>query len=138
MRDLLKPGGIVVIEDGDLASATSVPGGPMDVFADLFGRLAPTRGLNYSLPRDLYEMVKLEGFPDARIEIHQPAIIDREDRSFLKWSVEEAGPALLDAGITTPNELSRTLAEMQSAVDDPNVLILPPRMYNVWARKPAS
>jgi hypothetical protein len=81
-------------------------------------------------------MVKLEGFPGANVEIHQPVIIDGENRFFLKWSVEEAGPALLDAGITTSDELSQTLAEMQSAVDDLNVLILAPRMYIVWGRKP--
>src|SRR4051812_1627880 len=136
MKAVLKPGGIIVVEDGDLTSATSVPRGPMDAFANLFGRLGPTRGVNYSIARDLYHMVKLEGFPAANVEIHQPAIIDGEDRFFLKWSVEEAGPALLDAGITTSHELSRTLAEMQSAVDDPNVLILAPPMYIVWARKP--
>src|SRR3954447_18425052 len=38
MRAVLKPGGIIVVEDGDLASATSVPSGPMDAFAMLFGR----------------------------------------------------------------------------------------------------
>jgi SAM-dependent methyltransferase len=137
MRAVLKPGGIIVVEDGDLASATSVPRGPMDAFAKLFGRLGAARGLNYSLSRDLYHMVKTEDFTAANIEIHQPAITDGENRSFLKWSVEEARPALLDAGITTSDELSQTLAEMQSAVDDPNVLILAPRMSIVWARKPS-
>jgi SAM-dependent methyltransferase len=136
MKAVLKPGGIIVVEDGDLASATSIPPGATDAFAKLFGRLGPTRGLNYSLATDLYHMVKLGGFPGANVEIHQPAIIEGENRSFLKWSVEEAGPALLDAGITTPDELSQTLAEMQSAVDDLNVLILAPRMYIVWGRKP--
>src|SRR3954447_22921112 len=105
MRAVLKPGGIIVVEDGDLASATSVPRGPTDAFATLFGRLGPTRGLNYSLARDLHQMVKVEGFLDANVQMHQPAIIDGEDRSFLKWSVEEAGPALLDAGIITSDEL---------------------------------
>jgi SAM-dependent methyltransferase len=136
MNAVLKPGGIIVVEDGDLTSATSVPRGPSDAFANLFGRLGPTRGVNYSIARDLYHMVKLEGFPAPNLEIHQPAIIDGENRFFLKWSVEEAGPALVDAGITTLPELSQTLAEMQSAVDDPNVLILAPPMYIVWARKP--
>src|SRR3954454_21245546 len=74
MRAVLKPGGIIVVEDGDLASATSVPRGPTDAFATLFGRLGPTRGLNYSLATDLHRMVKLEVFPGAKLETHQPAI----------------------------------------------------------------
>lgn len=138
MRAVLKPGGIIVVEDGDLASATSVARGATDPFANLFGRLGPTRGLNYSLAKDLHLMVESEGFPQANVEVHQPAIINGRDRSFLKWSVEEAGPALIDAGITASHELSETLAEMQSAADDPDVLIFPPRMFSVWARKPSA
>jgi SAM-dependent methyltransferase len=135
MKDVLKPGGILVVEDGDLASATSVPRSAMDAFADLFGRLGPTRGVNYSLAKDLYHMVLAAGFPAAQIEIHQPAILHGEDRFFLKWSVEEAGPALLNAGILSSPALMRTLEEMQSVVDDPSVLILAPQMSIVWARK---
>ncbi len=138
MKAVLKPGGIIVVEDGDLTSATSVPRGPSDAFAKLFGRLGAARGLNYSLATNLYHMVKAEGFNAVNIEIHQPAIIDGENRSFLKWSVEEAGPALSEARIASPVELSETLAQMQSAVDDPNVLILAPRMSIVWARKPSN
>jgi hypothetical protein len=53
----------------------------------------------------------------------------------LKWSVEEAGPALINAGIIAGEELERTLSEMQRAVDDPNVVILAPRTSLVWAQK---
>jgi hypothetical protein len=135
MREVLRPGGILVVEDGDLASATSVPPTAMDAFADLFSRFGPMRGLDYSLAKNLYHMVVSAGFADARLEIHQPALISGESRSFLKWSVEEAGPAFVDAGIVTADQLDRTLDRMQQAVDDPKVLILAPRMSLVWARK---
>src|SRR6267154_359803 len=135
MREVLRPGGILVVEDGDLASATSVPPTAMDAFADLFCRFGPTRGLDYSLANNLYHLVLGAGFTDANLEIHQPAIIQGENRLFLKWSVEEAGPAFVDAGIVTSAELERTLSEMQKAVEDPNVLILAPCMSLVWARK---
>lgn len=135
MRAVLKPGGILVVEDGDLASATSIPPTAMDAFANLFSRLGPTRGLNYSLANNLYHLVINANFSEAGLEIHQPAMIRGEGRSLLKWSVEEAGPALIDAGIITPDELARTLCEMQAVVDDPDVVILAPRMSLVWARK---
>jgi len=135
MKAVLRPGGILVVEDGDLASAKSVPPSAMDAFADLFGRLGPTRGVNYSLANDLYHVVLSAGFSDANIEIHQPVVIRGQDRHFLQWSVEEAGPALLNAGIVTAKELERTLFDMEAVVEDPNVLILSPRMSVVWARK---
>jgi SAM-dependent methyltransferase len=135
MHDILRPGGIIVVEDGDLASATSIPPTATDAFADLFCRLGPTRGVDYSLARNLYHLVMDAGFADADLEIHQPAILRGENRFFLKWSVEEAGPALVHAGIITSDELTRTLSEMQHAAEDPKVLILAPRMSLVWARK---
>src|SRR5262249_43133385 len=48
MRNVLRPGGIIVVEDGDLASAMSVPPTAMDAFAWLFSSFGLTRGLNYS------------------------------------------------------------------------------------------
>jgi SAM-dependent methyltransferase len=134
MRRVLRPGGILLVEDGDLASAGSIPPGPTNAFADLFTRLAPKRGVDYRLGRDLYHMVIRAGFSDVRIEIHQPAILEPENRLFLKWSVEEAGPALISAGILNSDELARTLSAMEQAAMDPEVLILAPRMSLVWAR----
>jgi SAM-dependent methyltransferase len=135
MRDVLRPGGIIFVEDGDLASGGSVPPSATDAFADLFCKFGPTRGLNYSLARDLYHMVIAAGFTDVGIEIHQPAIIRGENRYFLKWSVEEAGPSFVNAGIVTQERLADTLEEMQEAIEDDDVLILAPRMSLVFGRK---
>ena len=135
MRDVLKPEGIIVVEDGDLASAGSIPATAIDAFADLFCRFGPTRGLNYSLARNLYHMVANAGFADVGVDIHQPVITRGENRFFLKWSVEEAGPSFVDAGIVTRERLEHILAEMQEAIEDTDVLILAPRMSLVSGRK---
>jgi SAM-dependent methyltransferase len=135
MWGVLKPGGVLVVEDGDLASATSVPRTALDSFADLFCRLGPMRGLDYSLGNHLGHLVARAGFSDIGLRVHQPA--DRAGASglLLKWSVEEAAPAFVDAGLITELQLKETLAEMQSAVTDPGVLALAPRMSLVWGRK---
>ena len=131
----LRPGGILVVEDGDLASATSVPPTAIDAFAELFCRFGPTRGLDYSLANRLYHMVIGAGFSDVNVEIHQPAITRGANRSLLKWSVEEAGTTFVNAGIVTEEQLQQILAGMQDAIDDPGVLILAPRMSLVWGQK---
>ena len=138
MREILKPGGIVVVEDGDLTSAGSISPTALNASADLFGRLGRSRGLDYTLGANLYHLVTSAGFCDAGLEIHQPAIRQGENRYLLKWSVEEAAPALIDAGLITPAQLQRTLAEMQEAIDNPGVVALMPRMSLVWARKPSN
>jgi SAM-dependent methyltransferase len=136
MFELLKPGGVLVVEDGDLTSAGSSPPSSLHWFADLFGRLGPTRGLDYALANRLYHLVKAAGFPDPDIEIHQPAIARGEDRFLLKWSVEEAAPAFIGAGVVTADEMNTILADMDRDTKNLEILALMPRMSLVWARKP--
>ena len=134
MRDILKPGGILFVEDGDLATARSLRPPSFDPFADLFSLLGKIRGVNYSISKDLEQLFKHVGFPTPQSVIHQP-VLKGEERPFLQWSVAEAAPAIVDAGLFTSDQLERTLSEMQEAIDDPTVRILAPRMSLVWARK---
>lgn len=136
MREILKPGGLLVVEDGDLTSAGSRPASSIHWFADLFGRLGPTRGVDYAIENRLYHLVKAAGFPEAEIEIHQPAIARGEDRFLAKWSVEEAAPAFVAAGLVTAAEMQAILADMDRDTKNPDILIITPRMSVVWARKP--
>jgi ubiquinone/menaquinone biosynthesis C-methylase UbiE len=135
MRNVLRPGGIIVVEDGDLATATSIPPTATDAFADLFCRYGPLRGLDFSIGRSLYHKMIQAGFSDVGVEIHQPALARGENRSFLKWSVEEARTMFVEAGIITAEQLERTLRRMQDAIADPDVLILAPQMSLVWGQK---
>ena len=135
MWAILKPGGILVVEEGDLATAGSVPPTALNAFADLFGRLGPLRGVDYSVEKRLPQLVADTGFSQISLKVHQPS--DRAGLSglLLKWSVQEAGPAFVQEGLITAEELKKTVAEMEEAVRDPDVLALAPRMSLVAARK---
>jgi len=135
MHGLLKRGGILVCEDGDLTSAGSHPPSALDAFADLWGRLGPTRGVDYTLGRELFRMILAASFSSPEITFNQPVVARGENKRFLEWSVAEAGPAFLAAGLVTQEELTRLLGDMQRVAEDETVLALMPRMSQVWARK---
>jgi len=135
MHALLRPGGILVCEDGDLTAAGSVPSSALNAFADLFGRLGPVLGVDYALSRQLYRLVLEAGLAQPNIRIHQPAFATGEGKSLLELSVIEAGPAFLDAGLISREELQATIGEMRRATKNPNVLALLPPMTQVWATK---
>ena len=137
MVALLKPNGILVCEDGDLTSAGSEPPSALGVFADLWGRLGPARGVDYTLGRRLFQLVQAAGFPAPEINFNQPVMARGENKRFLELSVAEAGPAFVDAGLITAEQLERTVAEMWRLNADETVLAVMPRMAQVWARKPA-
>ena len=135
MHALLKPNGILVCEDGDLTSAGSEPASALGAFADLFGRLGPKRGVDYTLGKRLFSMVRAAGFPCPEITFNQPARARGEDKRLLELSVAEAGPAMIDAGLITAEELTCTIAAMRQANADETVLARMPCMAQVWARK---
>src|SRR5262245_42781870 len=136
MRALLKPNGILVCEDGDLTSAGSEPPSALGAFANLWGRLGPRRGVDYTLGRRLFQMVQAAGFPRPEITFNQPVLARGENKRLLELSVAEAGPAFIDAGLITAEELERTLIEMRRLNADGTVLAVMPRMAQVWAKKP--
>jgi SAM-dependent methyltransferase len=136
MRALLKPNGILVCEDGDLTSSGSEPPSAFGAFAELWGRLGPTRGVDFTLGRRLFHMVLAAGFPEPEITFNQPVEARGENKRLLELSVNEAGPAFIDAGLITAEELDRTLVEMRRLTTDETVLAVLPRMSQVWARKP--
>ena len=135
MQRVLKPGGIIFAEDGDLRSGGSAPSSALNHFGGLFERLGPKKGVDYRLGRDLYHLVKRAGFEDVETDIYQPAYSRGRERVFLKWSIEEAGAGLIGAGLLTSGELEYTLDQMQTASDNPDILVLMPRMSQVWGRK---
>jgi SAM-dependent methyltransferase len=137
MRALLKPGGVLACEDGDLTSAGSEPPSALGAFADLFGLLGPVRGVDYTLGRRLFQMVQAAGFPEPEVAFNQPVVARGERKRFLELSAAEAGPAFIDAGLITAEQLGRTLAEMRRLAADGAVLAVMPRMAQVWAKKPS-
>jgi SAM-dependent methyltransferase len=137
MFALLKPNGILVCEDGDLTAAGSEPPSALGAFADLWGRLGPAKGVDYTLGRRLFQMVLAAGFPTPEITFNQPVLARGENKRLLELSVAEAGPAFVAAGLITAEELDRTLVEMRRLAVDGTVLAVMPRMAQVWARKPA-
>ena len=137
MVALFKPNGLLVCEDGDLTSAGSEPPSALGAFADLWGRLGPARGVDYTLGRRLFQMVQAASFPAPEITFNQPVLARGENKRFLELSVAEAGPAFVAAGLITLEQLERTLAEMLRLNADETVLAVMPRMAQVWARKPA-
>jgi SAM-dependent methyltransferase len=138
MHRLLKPGGILVCEDGDLTSAGSQPPSALGAFAELFGRLGPVRGVDYTLGSRLYHMILDAGFPAPQITFNQPVRARGDEKRLLELSVAEAAGAIVEAGLMARDDLDRTLAEMRRLADDPKVMAIMPRMAQVWARKSAS
>ena len=110
----------------------------LDAFADLFNRLGPIRGVDYSIANRLGHLIGECGFTGLGMRVHQPAERAGKVGHLLRWSVEEAGPSFVEEGLISAEELERTVARMKRAAEDPDVLALAPRMSLIWGRKRAA
>ena len=72
---------------------------------------------------------------EPKLAFNQPVVSRGENMRLLELSVAEAGPALIEAGLMTADELERTLVEMRRQNADRTVLAVMPRMTLVWAKK---
>ena len=136
MHELLKPGGIMAVEDGDLTSATSEPRSKLEEFSNLFGALGPKWGVDYTLGRRLFHLVLNAKFSQVEITFNQPVFAKGENKRLLELSVAEAGASFVSAGLVSQEQLQETVAEMRRLGDDETVLAVMPRMSQVSARKP--
>src|SRR5438067_2390690 len=73
------------------------------------------------------ERILAAGFPAPEVTFNQPVLARGENMRLLELSVAEAGPALVDAGLITAEELDRTLVEMRRLAADGAVLAVMPR-----------
>ncbi len=136
MMRVLRPGGILLVEDGDLSTAYSVPGTALDHFSRLYPELGRRRSLDYTLGHRLHRLVGDCGFAGLQVELSQPGYLTGRPKRVLEWSLVEAASALIQCGLVTEAELALILAEMEAAALDDNVLCVVPRMTLVAARKP--
>jgi hypothetical protein len=91
--------------------------------------------VDYTLGRQLFQMVLAADFSEPEITYNQPVAARGENKRLLELSVAEAGSAFVEAGLITNEELDNTLVEMRRIAEDETVLAIMPRMSQVWARK---
>lgn len=137
LRQLLKPGGLLVCEDFDSDSMYTDP--PTPAYERLRSMVEIThrgRGADSRIGMKLHRLILDSGFPAPEIRITQPAYFRGPEKLFWELSLREAAPGVLAAGVATPHEIDSLCAEFRRIAEDDSILLVFPRFFQVWARKP--
>ena len=135
MLRVLKPGGILFIDDGDLSTVFSSPPSAGDEFSRIFMELGAKRGVDYSLGRRLHTLMAGAGVNDIHVHVEHPAYLRGDEKRIIAWSIEETKPAVVSTGLHTEDEIDAIIVEMHKATDDETMLFSVPRMNRVWGKK---
>src|SRR5581483_6777653 len=136
MRALLKPGGILAIEDGDFTSPFCYPpSAAFDRCFELYRQLGARHGEDFVIGPKLYSMARAAGLQDVQVALAQPVCVRGDAKRLPEWTLAECAPALTAEGLATQAEIDELVAEMAALAADENSLFGMARMTQVWARR---
>jgi ubiquinone/menaquinone biosynthesis C-methylase UbiE len=131
------PGGRVVIEDADFDGwCCDPPSEALDFFVRAYGETVRRRGGDPTFGRTLYRCFRAAGIPDPQFGVVQSVRLSGESKT-LAWSTLEASrEAIVATGVATAEAVDAALASLARATADPSMVILGPRMFQIWAIRP--
>ena len=139
MAGLVRPGGVVVVEDIDYRGTLCEP--PNEAFqryADLYRAIVRHRGADAEIGPRLPGFLDDAGLVD--VDVNSIQLVGRDPQSFVKGihalTLDRIGPALLDAGLVSVDELDDLRRGLQAVADDPWTLFCSPRFFQAWGRRP--
>jgi len=136
MVRLLKPGGILAVEDGDFFSPFCYPPSKAyDRVFDLYRGFGERHGEDFAIGQKLYQLVYDLGLSDVSVELAQPLITHGDAKRLPEWTLIEAAQELIALGLTTQEEIDSVTAELAPLAADPSVAFGMARVMQVVGTK---
>jgi ubiquinone/menaquinone biosynthesis C-methylase UbiE len=136
MRDALRRGGVVVLDDIDFSGGFCHP--PNDGYrrySDLYRAVVERRGGDADLGKRLFELTCAAGFSDVHVRVvqlvhtgHQP------EKAMALVTLQNIVSAVLSESLATEAELQADIATLEAFTNDASSLIGLPRVFQVWGR----
>lgn len=137
MVSMLRPGGLLVCEDIDMATLhTDPPSRSYERFVELAVAFGQQRGADYRLGCRLHRLFRDVGIPHPNLEYAQPAYLRGEVKRLWEYTFLEASPAMIDAGLSSKAEVAQLAIELDAIGRDDTTLVAQVRLIAVWGRKP--
>jgi ubiquinone/menaquinone biosynthesis C-methylase UbiE len=137
MRDLLVPGGLLILEDIDYGGIFIHPSSwAHAAYVDLYRRAAEARGVDPDIGRRLPCMIEAAGLAAEDIHIVQPAGLRGDVKLLNPLTMEAIADAVVGAGLATRDRVEQIAEELFRLAEDEAVLMGTPRIVQTWGRKP--
>jgi SAM-dependent methyltransferase len=136
MVALLKPRGVLLCDDVDVSSIfADPPSAAVDRMRELMLAVGRSRGVDYCLGLRLHRLFRAEGITDPQVRIDQPVYATGEGKRFWEYTVLEASPGIIQAGLATAGELDDLKRDLTAVAKDPTIMVAQARKVQVWAKK---
>jgi hypothetical protein len=139
MTRLVKPGGVVVCEEMDLSRWVCEPPSRLQARScELKLALSDRRGQHWRVGTSLHELFRRAGLTDVAVSANVPMVLQGEEKRLLVISFREMAPQLIQEQLTTEQEVTEIVTEMERVAADGTILLSLPFMGQAWARRSSS
>jgi ubiquinone/menaquinone biosynthesis C-methylase UbiE len=136
MSALVKPGGVLVCEDIDMASIYSDPfTKEYEKMVLLLQALGKNRKADYRAGYHLSEMFNKTGYSEPHVNSYQPKYRSGEPKRYWEYTLYELVPVLIKIGIITQQEMNELAIGLERIGTDDTTIVAQAVQTQVWARK---
>ncbi|WP_162914180.1 class I SAM-dependent methyltransferase [Taklimakanibacter lacteus] len=132
----LKPGGMILVEDIDIAGHFSFPECPaVTAYADFYIALSRRRGGDPLIGRRLGLLLEKAGFDKVETTIVQPFSRQGGAKLVAKLTTEAITEGLLAEGLASPHDIAALSRDLADFSQRPDTIVSMPRIFQAWGRK---
>jgi len=132
----VRPGGVIALEDVDFSGHFCRPECPaFHDYVRLYSEIVRAKGADPDIGPRLPSLLGEVGLRDVTMTVVQPAGTEEDVKLINPVTMESIGEAVVAAGLASPQEVDRLVADLYAAARDDRVLLSMPRIVQTWGRK---
>lgn len=137
MKRIVKPGGVLVCEDIDMATIHSEPStAEYERAVEIWSALGAERRTDYRVGSHMADLFRKAGFAHVQETFHQPKFNSGEKKRYWEYTFYEVSPAMIRAGVVNDAELSRLKNGFEKIAENETIAVAQAAQFQVWATKP--
>jgi SAM-dependent methyltransferase len=132
----VRPGGLLVAEDGDfLADFCEPPHPGFDFWQYAYQETLRRHGGDPLSGRLLHSRFREVGIADPQLEVVQHVYLTGEGKLMPYLTIARTALKIIASGVATRAEVDVALAQLEALANDTTTAVSSPRLFQCWARK---
>lgn len=139
MHELLRPGGVTVVEDIDFTGHFCHPeSGAFRRYVDLYTQVVRRRAADPDIGPRLPALLLDAGYRNVGLNVVQPAGIDGEVKLIAPLTMENIADSVLADGLASRDEVEAVVRELYALAEDGRTVMSLPRVVQAWGHRGAA
>ena len=139
MRQTLRPGGVLIVEDIDFRGYFCHPDSPaLWRYVELYTQTVRRRGGDANIGPRLPGLLTEAGFENVQMNVVQPVGMTGEVKLLTPITMENIADAVISEGLASRDEVDRLVAELYEFARMPGTVSSAPRIIEAWGYRAAA